>query len=68
MNHHAQLTAQILKNNGFKAEVIRANIVKVSLNHRNVYKYDVMMTIEREELPIDESQLKYVCGNTYIYL
>jgi hypothetical protein len=60
-----QLTAQILKDHGFKA-VIKGTRVEVSLRKRQVYPHTVMMVIIDEELPISETSLVYACGNTYI--
>ena len=65
---HTELTASIMKSHGLKVEIVRSGVIKLSLKKRQVHVYNAMWIIESEELPIDESQLKYICGSTYIYL
>lgn len=62
---HMSLVASVFKACGFAAK-IKGSRVEISLRKRNVYKWQVEMLIDNEELPIETGQLVYACGNVYI--
>jgi hypothetical protein len=65
MNQHLELIAQIMKQNGFKAQVLaKYNCVEVGLARRKVYSYEVARVIDSEELPI--TNVKQGATNVYI--
>ena len=67
-NAHTELTASIMQSHGLKTEIVRSGVIKLSLRKRNVYPADIMTLIASEDLPIDATQLEYICGCTYIYM
>jgi len=67
MREYMEITAQVMREYGFKATIVNSSTVEVSARRHSVYPYHVMRIIESEELPIIGRQLNYACTSTFIH-